>query len=82
MKMYIFICARVQRKNQAYTFSNYTFSNLKTLFALLVTHKEKRQSRMPVNLKKPEFEPDGVQAESFPRTFHPGSDRCGRQSLI
>ena len=22
MKMYIFICARVQRKNQAYTFSN------------------------------------------------------------
>ena len=45
MKMYIFICARVQRKNN-HTFSNYTLSNLKTLFALLVTHKEKRQSRM------------------------------------
>ena len=46
MKMYIFICARVQRKYK------YTFSNLKTIFALQVTHKEKRQSRMPVNLKK------------------------------
>ena len=30
MKMYIFTCARVQRKNQAYTFSNYTLSNVKT----------------------------------------------------
>ena len=45
-------CACVQRKNKL-TFSNYTFSNLKILFALLVTHKEKRQSRMPVILKKP-----------------------------
>ena len=27
MKLYIFICTRVQRKKQAYTFSNYTFSN-------------------------------------------------------
>ena len=47
MKLYIFICARIQRKNK------YTFSNVKTLFALLVTHKEKRQSRIPVNLKTP-----------------------------
>ena len=54
MKLYIFICARVQRKNK------YTFSNVKTLFALLVTHQEKRQSRMPVNLKKTEFAPAGV----------------------
>ena len=30
MKMYIFIHTRVQRKKQAYTFSNYTFFNLKT----------------------------------------------------
>ena len=29
MKMYIFICARVQRQNK-YIFSNYTFSNVKT----------------------------------------------------
>ena len=29
MKLYIFICARVQCKNK-YTFSNYTFSNVKT----------------------------------------------------
>ena len=29
MKLYIFICARVQRKNK-YTFSNYTFSTVKT----------------------------------------------------
>ena len=43
MKLYIFICACVQRKNK-YTFSNYTFTNLKTLFALLVTHKEKNVS--------------------------------------
>ena len=33
------------------------------LFALLVTHKEKRQSFMPVNLKMTEFAPVGVQAE-------------------
>ena len=30
MKMYTFICALVQRKKQAYTFSNYTFSNVKS----------------------------------------------------
>ena len=29
MKLYIFICAQVQRKNK-YTFSNYTLSNYKT----------------------------------------------------
>ena len=40
------------------------------LFALLVTHKEKRPSRMPVNLKKTEFVPAGVQAGSSSRTFH------------
>ena len=54
-------CARVQHKNKLtssnytfsyYTLSNYTLSNVKTLFALRVTHKEKRQSRMPVNWKK------------------------------
>ena len=70
MKMYIFICARVQRKKHACTFSNYTFSNMKTLFALLVIHKEKRQSRIPVNLKKTEFAPASVQARSSSRTFH------------
>ena len=72
MKMYIFICARVRRKNM-YTFSNYTFSYLKTFFILLVTHKEKRQSRMPVNLKKTEFAPAGVQARISSSTFHPES---------
>ena len=63
MKMYIFIRVRVQRKMHTfsnntlfnYTFSNYTFSNGKTLFALLVTHKEKRPSSMPVNLKETKF---------------------------
>ena len=30
MKLYIFIRTRVQRKKQAYTFSNYTFFNVKT----------------------------------------------------
>ena len=40
------------------------------LFALLVTHKEKRSSRIPVNLKKTEFAPAGVQAGSSSRTFH------------
>ena len=44
---------------------------MKTLFALLVTHKEKRPSRMPVNLKKTEFAPAGVQAGGSSRTFHP-----------
>ena len=41
------------------------------LFALLVTHKEKLPSRMPVNLKKTEFVPAGVHAGSSSRTFHP-----------
>ena len=41
------------------------------LFALLVTHEEKRQSRMPVSLKKAEFTPVGVQAGSPSCTFHP-----------
>ena len=63
MKVYIFICARVQRKYKL-TFSNYTFSNVKTLFVLLVTHEEKRPSRMPVNLKKTEFAPAGVQSST------------------
>ena len=75
MKMYIFICARVQRK--MYTFSYYIFSNVKTLFALLVIHKEKRPSRMPVNSKKPEFAPAGVQAGSSSRTFHPEATGAG-----
>ena len=77
MKMYTFIFACVQRKRQAYTFSNYTFSNLKTLFALLVTNKEKRQSRMPVYLKKIEFAPAGVQTGSSSRTFHPEATVVG-----
>ena len=47
------------------------------LFALLVTHKEKRQSRMPVTLKKSEFTPAGVQAESSSRTFHPEATDAG-----
>ena len=71
MKMYIFICARVQRKNKR------TFSNVKTLFALLVTHKEKRQSRIPVNLKMTEFAPAGVQAGSSTHTFHPEATGAG-----
>ena len=81
MKLYIFIRARVQRKNKYissnYTFFNYTFFNGKTLFALLVTHKEKRQSRMPVNLKRTEFAPPGVQAGSSSRTFHPEATGAG-----
>ena len=82
MKLYIFIRARVQRNKLVYTFFNNTLSNMKTLFALLVTHKEKCQSRMPVDLKKTEFAPAGVQDGSSSRTFHPESDRCGRQSSI
>ena len=79
MKMYIFICARVQRKKLAYIHptSNYTFSNVKTLFALLVTHKEKSPSRMPVNLKKTELASAGVQAGSSSRTFHPEATGAG-----
>ena len=41
------------------------------LFALLVTHKEKHQSRMLVNLKKTEFAPAHVLARSSSHTFHP-----------
>ena len=47
------------------------------LFALLMIHKEKRQSRMPVNLKKTEFAPAGVQAGSSSRTFHPEATGAG-----
>ena len=47
------------------------------LFALLVTHKEKLQSRMPVNLKKTEFAPAGIQAESSSRTFHQEATGAG-----
>ena len=47
------------------------------LFALLVTHKEKHPSRMPVNLKKTEFAPAGVQAGSSSRTFHPEATGAG-----
>ena len=39
-----------------------------------MTHKEKRQSRMPVNLKKTEFAPAGVQAGS---SFHPEVTSAG-----
>ena len=41
------------------------------LFVLLVTHEEKRQSYMPVDLKKTEFAPAGGQAESSSCTFQP-----------
>ena len=47
------------------------------LFALLVTHKEKRQSCMPVNLKKTEFTPASVQAGSSSCTFHPEVTSAG-----
>ena len=40
-------------------------------FCLASDHKEKRPSRMPVNLKKSEFPPADVQAGSSSRTFHP-----------
>ena len=43
----------------------------------VVTHKEKRPSRMPVNLKKTEFAPAGVQAGSYSRTFHPEATSAG-----
>ena len=75
MKMYI--RTRVQRKKQAYTFSNYTLSNVKTLFALQVTNKEKRPSHMLVNLKKTKFAPVGVQAGSSSCTFHPEATGAG-----
>ena len=84
MKLYIFICARVRHKcigspiihSSTYRPSptynlQLTIFNVKTLFALLVTHEEKCPSRMPVDLKKPEFAPAGVQAGSSSRTFHP-----------
>ena len=47
------------------------------LFALLVTRKEKRQSRVPVNLKKTKFAPAGVEAGSSLRTFHPEATGAG-----
>ena len=47
------------------------------LFALLVTHKEKRQSRMPVDLKKTELAPAGVQAGSSSRTSHSEATGAG-----
>ena len=75
-------CARVQRKNKLtfsnYTFFNYTFSNVKTPFALLVTHKEKRQSRMSVNLKKDRIRTSRCSDREFLPHLPPGSDRCGR----
>ena len=108
MKLYIFICARVQRKMR--TFSNYTLFNIQfstwklkqnkctrkcskrgntprkwwfksnqfkrihvlTSFCLASDpRQEKRQSRMPVDLKKTGFAPAGVQTWSSSRTFHP-----------
>ena len=39
--------------------------------------QEKRQSRMPVNLKKAEFAPAGVQAGSPSHTFHPEATGAG-----
>ena len=42
-----------------------------------VTHKEKRQSHMLVNLKKTEFAPAGVQARSSSRTSHPEATGAG-----
>ena len=39
--------------------------------------KEKRQSRMPVILKKTEFAPAGVQAGSSSHTFHPEATGAG-----
>ena len=47
------------------------------LFALLVTHKEKSPFRLPVNLKKIEFAPAGVQVGSSSRTFHPEATGAG-----
>ena len=47
----------------------HTFPNLKTLFSLLVTHKENHQDRMPVNLKKPNSL-YSVNIRSSSRTFH------------
>ncbi len=42
-----------------------------------MTHKEKSQSRMLVDLKKTEFAPAGVQAGSSSRTFHPKATSTG-----
>ena len=50
---------------------------MKTLFALLGTHKEKRPSRIPVNLKKTEFVPASDQAGSSSCTFHPEETGAG-----
>ena len=90
MKMYIYICTRVQRKASIHSSTwklkqnkcthkcskkgntprKWRFKSNQSrestclpFFALLVTHKEKRRSRMPVNLKKTEFAPAGFQAE-------------------
>ena len=76
MKLYIFIRARVQRKKTSVHILQLYILQL-ALFALLVTHKEKRQSRMLVDLKRPEFAPGGVQAGSSSRTFHPEATGAG-----
>ena len=52
------------------------------LFALLVTHEEKCQSRMPVSLKKTKFAPASVQAGSSSRTFHPEATGAGGKKTI
>ena len=47
------------------------------LFASLITHKEKRQFRTLVDLKKTEFTPAGVQDGSSSHTFHPEATGAG-----
>ena len=86
VKLYIFICARVRHKMctlSNYTLFNGT--RLMSLisdpscccysensFCLACDpRQEKHQSRMPVDLKKAEFAPAGVQARSPSHTFHP-----------
>ena len=54
----------------------------KTGFALLVTHKEKRQSHMPGNLKKDWIRASRCSGRKFLSHLPPGSDRCGRLSSI
>ena len=104
MKMYIFICARVQHKKKAHILrENWNKTNALInvprkethhesddwnrigsreftclpLFALLVTHKEKHQSRMPVNLEKTKLAPADGQAGSSSHTFHPEVTSAG-----
>ena len=48
-----------------------------TDFCLASDPQRKCQSRIPVNSKKAEFAPAGVQAESFSRTFHPEETGAG-----